>query len=631
MIIGEPNFDEGASGYLPPTPKISTKIKPIDIEDANAEVEKGELILDPQTGTLHKALGKPHSKGGTPVNLRDGSFIFSNFKNLAFSKKEKNLFEFKKGGIKLKNNTPSKILEREVDIEHHNKMIDILQNEKKYDSLANNSAKLMMLKNLEKIGQVAFLQESKKGDSIPSFAQDTAPIYSQDTDEQITQSMQYLKYGGKFLPKFVKAGLFEIPCPCGKNPDGSCKPCTDQEYQSILPKARQVKAAPSDYQFLYKDPKTSTQLFGKFSDRVKQKAYNGPMMGNEKWKQWLKTPDGMRYSAKQKSMQSTEDYVRLDPENPKPVVKITPSTPEEPFNATPAIPGKANELIDPQTYNTQLTPWQKLNLLIPFYRAATVKALYPLRQHQENVIPQFENQDVQPQLDANNQAYFNTANLTRTLIPNQAASYLQQLWGNRINANNQAIAQTQNNNIQTQNRQKELAANSLNQDAAQNRAFDLKYYDQVQTVVKNRDELKQAYEQQGINNINETMTKKLAFDSWLNTQQQYKGKPTYIDKDGVQHYQGQALYTPKPGFFGYSVGYNPVNVDFSTYQSPNNKVDSMNEVYAAFAEAKKYDPELKLADFLKFKGLQNYTASQLPLKKKGGKFDSFSKFKNKLY
>ena len=91
---------EHHKGSLPELPSISTKMKPIEEDKANAELEKGEIILDPKTGTLHKALGKPHSKGGTPVSLKEGSFIFSNFKDLAINKDEKELFEFKLYTIK---------------------------------------------------------------------------------------------------------------------------------------------------------------------------------------------------------------------------------------------------------------------------------------------------------------------------------------------------------------------------------------------------------------------------------------------------------------------------------------------------------------------------------------------------
>jgi len=202
---------------------------------------------------------------------------------------------------------------------------------------------------------------------------------------------------------------------------------------------------------------------------------------------------------------------------------------------------------------------------------------------------------------------------------------MQQLFGTRIAANDQVLSNVQQANVQTQNQQRTGAAASLNQDAAMNRQYDKQYYDQTQTAVKNADELRQAYTQQGINNVNETMTKKLAFDSWLNTQQQFKGKATYIDKDGIQHYAGTPLYSPKAGFFGNSVQHNPVGIDWSTYQSSTgNKIDSAEEVGKAYTEMLRYMPGLTPDAFIKSRTLMNFntTASSLPQNLKGGKFRS---------
>lgn len=600
------------NGSLPEIPKINTKIKPINEEDANSEIERGEIVLNPETGTMHKALGKPHSQGGTPVNLTDGSFIFSNYKNLAISKGQKELFEFKKGGTKIKDNTPAKILGREIDLEHHNKMMNILQNSKKYDALANNSAMLMMFKNMEKAGQVAYLQESKKNQSIPDFAQTTAPIYSSETDQEITQSLQYLQSGGRKLTA-----------------------------EEILRARRNKLADTKGWNFRYKEDKVS--YFDKPTDS------SGKKMSNEDWLKFLKS-ESAQHKANRLARQNNqfgyvEDNINIIPGSSSTANRSTLNTPGR-MNINiqspkPTIdlgpgnkPGDPNGVVDPKTYNTKLTPWQKINLAIPFYRAATVKTQYPIRQHQESVIPQFENQNVQPMLNENNQGYFNAANLTRTLNPTQASSYLQQLYGSRISANNQAIGNVQNNNIQIQNRQKEMAAGTMNQDAAANRAFDLRFYDQTQVAVKNARDLRESYEQQGINNINETMTKKLAFDSWLNTQQQYRGKKTYIDKDGVQHYEGVTPYSPQAGFFGYSVKHNPTNIDWSTYQSTlNNKVDSPEEIQAAYQKFREIDPTFKLSDFFKNRNFMQYMQTnpyQSPSFKRGGKYRN-PKPKTNLY
>lgn len=602
-----PNDMKNNSGSLEPLPNISTKIKPIDRDKANSELEKGELVLDPETGALHKVLGKPHSKGGTPTLLKDNSFIFSNYKNLALNKEEKELFEFKSGGkFKLKNNTPAKILEKEIDLEHHNKMIDILNNEKKHLKETVNSAKLMMLKNLEKAGQVAFLQESKKGYQAPDFAQATAPVYSKQTDDQINQSMQYMQMGGRKLTE-EEIALAE---------------------QNLLKNTK-------GWNFRYKTGPKS------YYDKPSSTPYKGPLAKPEDWLKFLATPKGQAYLANQNKFGFTKEMI----DAPLPYTARFPYTYYEPpkFNIKPPNfnnviksgnnPGNASGIVDPTNYNTKLTPWQKINIGIPFYKALNVKTQYPLRQHQESIIPQMENINVQPQLDANNQGYFNSASMVKSLNPNQSSAYLGQLYGNRIAANNQAIGNVQQANVATQNNQKIMAANSLNQDAAQNRAFDLKYYDQTQVAVKNTRDLKEAYTQQGINNLNETMSKKLAFDSWLNSQQQYRGKPTYIDKDGIQHYEGQALYSPKPNFWGNTVVHNPTNIDWSTYQSSQTSMEDDDALYVkSMRELLPGITDDGLKDLLeqriKKKSLAAYSASNMqvqnipPSFKKGGKYRS---------
>ena len=145
-----------------PEEKITTSIKPINREDATLEAEKGEIVYDPNKLTLNKVLGKRHGqdgKGGTPLNLPEGNFLFSDYNKLSIKPKDRELMQFKTGGTKRL--TPAKLLEKEIDIKHHNTMINILQ-KGKGDEITQNSANLMLSKNLETIGKTAFLQESKK-------------------------------------------------------------------------------------------------------------------------------------------------------------------------------------------------------------------------------------------------------------------------------------------------------------------------------------------------------------------------------------------------------------------------------------------------------------------------------------
>jgi hypothetical protein len=179
---------------------VNTTVKPIDEEDANVEAEKGEVLLQPD-GSVFKVLGKSHSKGGTPLNVPNGSFIYSKFKPLSIDKESKELFGFKEGGkYKSAKNTPAELLKREVDIEHHNTLLEVLKSDK-HDLLSKKSSQLMLEKNFDKLGKIAYLQEEKKGfpQGLPTFSEGTAPIESEDVEEGEARENQY-KMGGRFTP-----------------------------------------------------------------------------------------------------------------------------------------------------------------------------------------------------------------------------------------------------------------------------------------------------------------------------------------------------------------------------------------------------------------------------------------------
>ena len=84
-------------------------------EEANIEVEGGETVIGDINldGYLEHMsfVGKRHSEGGVPVNIPDGSFIFSDTKKLRIKDKEllKNVFGLsaKKGGY-----TPAEIAKK---------------------------------------------------------------------------------------------------------------------------------------------------------------------------------------------------------------------------------------------------------------------------------------------------------------------------------------------------------------------------------------------------------------------------------------------------------------------------------------------------------------------------------------
>lgn len=188
----------------------SHTIKPLDREKANIEAEKGEILLTyKDTGlALHNIKGKPHSKGGTPLNVPDGSFIFSKDKSMGLTQEEIETYElgeYRKGG--LVKNTPADVLKRNVDLKHNNKMIDFLKNSKNY---AEKTTALKMLEKYQKtVGTIAALQESRKESQMPEFAQLTPP--NQEVMEQEDRQEQYSKGGWVHLPKAQVGLQFKKP------------------------------------------------------------------------------------------------------------------------------------------------------------------------------------------------------------------------------------------------------------------------------------------------------------------------------------------------------------------------------------------------------------------------------------
>lgn len=203
--------------------EISHSVKPIDKKKANIEAEQHEVLLE--DGKLYNILGKPHSKGGTPLNAKEGSFIFSKFTPLAINKKDKKLFELNAvKSDKNKNNSPAQILKKEINLKHHNKMFKVLEDDLQ-DDISKKSANLMLSKNLDIVGKIGYLQEEKKDfpNGIPDFSNGTTPKVDKQLENKIMQSNQFMQLGG--MKKYAPGGEI-VPldsCPYGKRTDGSCK------------------------------------------------------------------------------------------------------------------------------------------------------------------------------------------------------------------------------------------------------------------------------------------------------------------------------------------------------------------------------------------------------------------------
>jgi hypothetical protein len=171
----------------PQTVGVNNKMGAIPRDQANIEVEGGESVIGDvnQDGTMELMhfVGKRHSEGGVPVNIPEGSFIFSDTKSLTIKDREvvEKIFNlpFRKQGY-----TPGEI-SKKYEI---NTYVEVLKDENA-DPLAKRSAAEMLKKNKQKLGILAFIQESMKGfpDGIPAIAEEVLSTMGIDPNQMAQQ------------------------------------------------------------------------------------------------------------------------------------------------------------------------------------------------------------------------------------------------------------------------------------------------------------------------------------------------------------------------------------------------------------------------------------------------------------
>lgn len=193
----------------PSSNEVSDTLGPVDRDQATIEAERGETVIYPDKDgeiTHAKIGGKRHTHGGTPLDIPDGAFVFSDTRALLIKNKEllKNIF----GMNTNKAVTPAKVAQR-YDL---NQYKDIL-NDPESDFLDKKTAQLMLENNLKKLGQLALVQEGMKGfpDGIPDIALPLfgSDIAAQGPSEQMPQAKfggQIMRRGGKKLPKHQNFG-----------------------------------------------------------------------------------------------------------------------------------------------------------------------------------------------------------------------------------------------------------------------------------------------------------------------------------------------------------------------------------------------------------------------------------------
>ena len=148
--------------------RVNNTLGPIPREQANVEAEAGETALTDlnQDGTfeLYNISGNRHSSGGTPLNLPEQSFIYSDTRAMKLNKAE--LAEL---GIESKKKLTPADVSKKFPL---NKYYETLDNVDGSDHIAIDTAESMLETNKLKLSHLAYLQEAKKSfdEGVPSAA-----------------------------------------------------------------------------------------------------------------------------------------------------------------------------------------------------------------------------------------------------------------------------------------------------------------------------------------------------------------------------------------------------------------------------------------------------------------------------
>lgn len=197
-----PDFNR--TDTLPDVGSIRTTLKAVDRDEANIEAEAGETIVgdfDQDGMNEHmKVGGNRHHKGGTPLAVPDGAFVFSDTRKMRLG--GETLKEFGKSEKDKKKYTPAD-LAKQYDINTYKAILD----NPHADPIQKRTAE-MMISNYEiKLGKLAMVQESMKGfpTGVPQVAMPYLMATQQVGPPAMEESQPVMRHGGE-LQKFADGG-----------------------------------------------------------------------------------------------------------------------------------------------------------------------------------------------------------------------------------------------------------------------------------------------------------------------------------------------------------------------------------------------------------------------------------------
>lgn len=510
-------------------PSINSVIKENPYR-SNVNIEGGEIVLQPDLTALFKATGKKHTRGGMDVLLRPESFIYSDWKGLALTGKEYELFELKEAA-KGKDDTPAEVLKKNIDVKHYNSMVNILEDPYK-DDLSKKSAALMLEKYLQSLGNIAYIQESKKGfpQGVPAFAMGTAPVYDPEVKSKIEENKQFMKAGGKTNNPYMQMGGAANPWAFQY-----AKYLAQQQGNQVTPPSQNKQSSAQntptwglwqgDQMPIFQDRYGTTNAADKFSslkdwDTVaNQLGYTGPK-DNLSFQKWLfnsskenqdiinkwhntysKGPNegmfdnkiGIRWAS------AIDEIVKKQPSGPTNI-----NIPPWKWNVPTPDPKVPNLEITPQgskQADWRFTPWQKLSQLNQLGQFANVKRYMPYRSRYNAtyVDPALVNpeQAIGDIKGAAGQQLSSIGTLNPILRNAQAAS----ISGQVMNQLPGVRSQYDNQNAQILNQTRQYNNQVKNNESLVNMGNDQQYYREAVEGRKNFDNMRSFTGNQYMNNL----------------------------------------------------------------------------------------------------------------------------------
>lgn len=600
----------------PEDEKITESVKPVDESVANIEAEKGEYIAKPGLTGLYKITGKTHAEGGTPLYAEGGSFIFSNDPKLSFNKGEREAFGFKGGqSFSKSKNTPAKVLGREVDPKEYNGYIATLESPDT-DRIAKTTAGLMLEKLQQKIGQVAYLQEAKKGTKAPDFAQGTAPEVKPEF-QNIDEKMSEYNYGG-----FYDGGGEWPPIgptdkyPGGRTPLGRITP-------TGVPNAFNYKGGVPQ---LIKDWQGAGIDLTNMDVRQAQDSMynwalkNNPDMLRNLWKQYGNTAAGQRQhlnydynnlndSELQAARHSYSDgllgarifspdqgWPRIPtisnppgndpgPPNPSPNQPSNPVQPEQPNN--PGTSNRPNPTL-PYQIKGKLTDAQIANLGYLGLQSFNINRYYPTRQQVSLPQVRLDQVSSQPYLNQiNTQAH--EAYELAALRPRDSSLIGSNIRGSALDQSSQAIGNVANQNVQIGNQQNLTNLQQMTQQVMTNAQLNNQYYNQVQATNQNFDNERRFANNQFMSNLNnyQSQADKLAWS--LASVNKYGLRQVTDPKTGQTYNLPTPLYEINKNGIQYNA--DVANLNMASGANRINTPQEISQIYRQFKDSGMPDVE----------------------------------------